>query len=179
MGSDAPISFLCPNPLVSVVFFAVFRYFSILFLGILRFFIVFWCYPVCSRCFLGFRCISIAIAAANRPDCALRLPEAKRHRQSFHQHTQIWSTNTRVGRNFDTTFLDGISIGRYLASWIPEITDQTLRFPKLRSIHHGSIFLSLVFDPGKCLSRFPSVSEPVYSRALFQSELVQNGSRRA
>ena len=32
--------------------FRSFRYFSILFLGILRFFIVFWCYPVCSRCFL-------------------------------------------------------------------------------------------------------------------------------
>ena len=45
---------------------------------------------------VGFRCISITIAAANRPDCTLRVPEAKRHHQSFHQHTQIWSTNTLV-----------------------------------------------------------------------------------
>ena len=157
-----------------------FSRFSALFLGIFRYFFVFWVLSsVFSMFSVGFQCISIAIAAANRPECTLRVPEAKRHRQSFHQHTQIWSTNTLGGTNFDTTFLDGISIGRYLASWIPEITDQTLRFPKLRSIHHGTIFLSLVFDPWYYECRFASVSEPVYSRALFQSELVQNGSRRA
>ena len=87
---------LSQSPCFSGIFRS-FRYFSILFLGILRFFIVFWVLSsVFSMFSAGFRCISITIAAANRPDCALRLPEAKRHRQSFHQHTQIWSTNTHA-----------------------------------------------------------------------------------
>ena len=72
-----------------------FSRFSALFLGIFRYFFVFWVLSsVFSMFSVGFRCISITLAATNRPDCALRLPEAKRHRQSFHQHTQIWSTNT-------------------------------------------------------------------------------------
>ena len=179
MHRRQPISFLYPNPPVSVEFPAV-SLFSALFLGILGYFFVFWVLSsVFSMFSVGFRCISITLAATNRPDCALRLPEAKRHRQSFHQHTQIWSTNTLLGTNFDTTFLDGISIGRYLASCIPQNPCHSKRFPKLRSIHHVMIFLSLVFYPGFDQARFASVSEPVYSRALFQSELVQNGSRRA
>ena len=98
VGSDAskaPISFLCPNPLVSVV--GIFRSFPLFFYPFSGYFAVFHRVLVLSSVFsmfsAGFRCISITIAAANRPDCALRLPEAKRHRQSFHQHTQIWSTN--------------------------------------------------------------------------------------
>ena len=157
-----------------------FSRFSALFLGILRYFFVFWVLSsVFSMFSVGFRCISITLAATNRPDCALRLPEAKRHRQSFHQHTQIWSTNTRVGTNFDTTFLDEFWVIHPLVSCIPEITGFANRFPKLSESYRFLFFLSLVFDPGFDQARFASVSEPVYSRALFQSELVQNGSRRA
>ena len=157
-----------------------FSVFSIISLGILGYFFVFWASSsVFSMFSVRFRCIPIAIAAANRPECTLRVPEAKRHRQSFHQHTQIWSTNTRVGTNFDTTFLDGISVIHPLASCIPEITGFANRFPKLSESYKFLLFLSLVFDPGFDHDRFASVSEPVYSRALFQSELVQNGSRRA
>ena len=180
MGSDAPISFLCPNPLVSVVFFAVFRYFSILFLGILRFFIVFWCYPVCSRCFLWVSDVfrsRLLPPIAQTARCGCQKP---RDIANPFTNTPRFGLLTHMSEtNFDTTFLDGISIGRYLASCIPQNPCHSKRFPKLRSIHHVMIFLSLVFDPWNYLARFASVSEPVYSRALFQSELVQNGSRRA
>ena len=101
------------------LFLGCFSVFSIISLGILGYFFVFWAsssvFSVFSVCF---RCVSITIAAANRPECTLRVPEAKRHRQSFHQHTQIWSTNTHDSMPRYTTFLDGISIGRYLASCI-------------------------------------------------------------
>ena len=155
------------------LFWGCFSDFSIISLGILRYFFVFWVLSsVFSMFSVGFRCISITLAATNRPDCALRLPEAKRHRQSFHQHTQIWSTNTRDSMPRYTTFLGEFWVIHPLVSCIPEITGFTKRFPKLREIDNVLIFLSLVFDPGNCLSRFASVSEPVYSRALFQSELV-------
>ena len=140
MGSDAPISFLCPNPLVSVVFSAVFRYFSILFLGILRFFIVFWCYPVCSRCFLRvfdvFRS-RLLPPIAQTARCGCQKP---RDIANPSTNTPRFGLLTHWGSNFDTTFLDGISIGRYLASCIPQNPCHSKRFPKLRSIHHGLIF---------------------------------------
>ena len=178
--------FRCTNlvPLSqSPCFSGIFRSFSLFFDPFSGYFAVFHRVLVLSSVFsmfsAGFRCISITIAAANRPDCALRLPEAKRHRQSFHQHTQIWSTNTRVGTNFDTTFLGEFWVYRPLVSCIPEIKAFANRFPKLRSIYRVTIFLSLVFDPWFGRGRFATGSEPVYSRALFQSELVQNRSRRA
>jgi hypothetical protein len=87
------------------LFLGCFSDFSIISLGILRYFFVFWVLSsVFSMFSVRFRCIPIAIAAANRPECTLRVPEAKRHRQSFHQHTQIWSTNTRDSMPCYTTF---------------------------------------------------------------------------
>ena len=134
---------------------------------------------MCSRCFLWvsdvFRSLLLP-PIAQTARCACQKP--KDIANPF-TNTPRFGLLTLLGTNFDTTFLDGISIGRYLASCILQNTAQTLRFPKLSESYRFFIFLSLVFDPGNYLARFASVSEPVYSRALFQSELVQNGSRRA
>ena len=134
---------------------------------------------MCSQCFLWvsdvFRSLLLPpIAQSARCGC-----QKPRDIANPFTNTPRFGPLTLLGTNFDTTFLGEFWVVQSLASCIPEITAQTYRFPKLRSIHHDTIFYPWFSTLGLISSRFASVSEPVYSRALFQSELVQNGSRRA
>ena len=177
MHARQPISFLSRNPLFLCAVLSWFRSFLWVFWGISS---CFGRHPVCSRCF---PCVSDVFRSQLLPPiaqsarCACQKP--KDTTNPFTNTPRFGLLTHMLGSNFDTTFLGEFSVIHPLASCIPEITGFANRFPKLSESYNVPIILSLVFDPGFDHPRFPTVVEPVYSRALFQSELVQNGSRRA
>ena len=123
-----------PIPLVSVEFPAVFHCFRSLFAVFCGISSCFGCYPVCSRCFLWVSDVfrpRLLPPIAQSARCACQKPKDTANPFT---NTPRFGLLTLLGTNFDTTFLDGISIGRYLASCIPQNPCHSKRFPKLRSI---------------------------------------------